>query len=187
MIKIIFFSLFFVLVNCAQNPKQVYWCGDHACKSKKERKLYFEKTMIVEVRNKNKLYDDKKIVNKGTKTSSKILKTKKINNTVINKNKKIVSKKKLDLIKTQPKKNTVVNKKINNKKTSKNKLVKLNKKDNIKINKVKKKKPIKSNLERSYVSLEKYLDKHDDFETIVEIIVSNNKNKPYPDINNFPE
>ena len=31
------------------NQKKVYWCGDHACINKKERKLYFEKTMTVEV------------------------------------------------------------------------------------------------------------------------------------------
>ena len=31
------------------NQKKVYWCGDHACINKKERKLYFEKTMTVEI------------------------------------------------------------------------------------------------------------------------------------------
>jgi len=36
------------------NSKQVYWCGDHACINKKEKKAYFEKNMIVEKRILNK-------------------------------------------------------------------------------------------------------------------------------------
>ena len=45
-----FLLIFLMLVSCAQD-KTVYWCGDHACISKKERELYFKKTMIVEVKN----------------------------------------------------------------------------------------------------------------------------------------
>lgn len=37
------------------------------------------------------------------------------------------------------------------------------------------------------VNLDKYFDKHDDFETIIQNILTNNDKKPYPDINNFPE
>ena len=46
-----FFLLIIILAlmfGCS-NQKKVYWCGDHACINKKERKLYFEKTMTVEV------------------------------------------------------------------------------------------------------------------------------------------
>ena len=40
----ILFSLviFFTFVSCASN-KGVYWCGDHACINKKERKLTLKK------------------------------------------------------------------------------------------------------------------------------------------------
>ena len=37
------------------------------------------------------------------------------------------------------------------------------------------------------VNLDKYLDNNDNFEDIVEIIVTDNQKKPYPDINDFPE
>jgi len=46
-----FFLLIIILLfifGCS-NQKKVYWCGDHACINKKERKLYFEKTMTVEI------------------------------------------------------------------------------------------------------------------------------------------
>ena len=41
--------LFIILLSCT-NKKEVYWCGDHACINNKEKKAYFKKTMIVEVR-----------------------------------------------------------------------------------------------------------------------------------------
>jgi|LUMJ01.1.fsa_nt_gb DNA-directed RNA polymerase subunit H (RpoH/RPB5) len=41
--------LFIILLSCS-NKKEVYWCGDHACISNKERKAYFKKTLITEIR-----------------------------------------------------------------------------------------------------------------------------------------
>ena len=48
--KILFllFLLFFA-ANCVSN-KKTFWCGDHPCINKAERKAYFKKTMIVEVK-----------------------------------------------------------------------------------------------------------------------------------------
>ena len=39
-----------LLTGCIKKSSGVYWCGDHACKNKKEVKMYFEKYMIIEVR-----------------------------------------------------------------------------------------------------------------------------------------
>ena len=56
--KLYLMLLFFLLVNCSTN-KGVYWCGDHPCINKKERKAYFRETMIIEIRQ----IDKKKISN----------------------------------------------------------------------------------------------------------------------------
>ena len=44
----------------------VYWCGDHPCVSDKEKKAYFAKTMIVEVKNINILEENKSEIEKIT-------------------------------------------------------------------------------------------------------------------------
>jgi len=59
------FLIFFLSVACS-NDGIVYWCGDHPCTSDKERKAYFEKTMIVEVKNINKLEKNKSEIEKIT-------------------------------------------------------------------------------------------------------------------------
>ena len=53
--------LSFALVSCSNGAKEVYWCGDHACINKKERKIYFAETMIVEVRKLDKNFELNKI------------------------------------------------------------------------------------------------------------------------------
>ena len=48
--KYLFFFVFsFLLLGCS-SKEGVYWCGDHACINNKEKKAYFKKTMIVEIR-----------------------------------------------------------------------------------------------------------------------------------------
>ena len=41
--------LFIILLSCT-NKNEVHWCGDHACINNKEKKAYFEKTLITEIR-----------------------------------------------------------------------------------------------------------------------------------------
>ena len=41
--------LFLILLSCT-NKNEVYWCGDHACINNKEKKAYFEKTLITEIK-----------------------------------------------------------------------------------------------------------------------------------------
>ena len=48
--KIRFFIFFFIILNSCSNEKKVFWCGDHACINNNERKLYFKKTMTVEIK-----------------------------------------------------------------------------------------------------------------------------------------
>ena len=43
------FLILFLIFGCSSS-KVVYWCGDHPCINKKEKKSYFKKTMIIEVR-----------------------------------------------------------------------------------------------------------------------------------------
>ena len=49
--KIIYLLIILFIYSCS-NKKEVYWCGDHACVDKKERKAYFKKNMVIEIRNK---------------------------------------------------------------------------------------------------------------------------------------
>ena len=51
--KLIIYIIFFTLITSCSSNKITYWCGDHACINKKEKKAYFKKTMIVEVKNSN--------------------------------------------------------------------------------------------------------------------------------------
>jgi len=50
------FILIFFLISSSgcTNGKQVYWCGDHACKNNKEKKAYFNNNMSVEIKEINK-------------------------------------------------------------------------------------------------------------------------------------
>jgi len=50
--KIYFLLFFFLLFSCNNNT--VYWCADHVCANKKEKKDYFRKTLTVEVVEDNK-------------------------------------------------------------------------------------------------------------------------------------
>ena len=49
---LIILTLFILSIGCSSNT--VFWCGDHQCKNKKEKKEYFKKTMIEEIRDVNK-------------------------------------------------------------------------------------------------------------------------------------
>ena len=53
--KITLFLCIFFIFGC-QSQKKVYWCGDHPCINKKEKKAYFKKNMVVEVRKIGKNY-----------------------------------------------------------------------------------------------------------------------------------
>ena len=48
--KNLFLIILFLLVTNCKSTKTVHWCGDHQCVNEKERKAYFAKTMIIEIR-----------------------------------------------------------------------------------------------------------------------------------------
>ena len=48
--NLFFLFILFMIISCSSN-KVVYWCGDHPCINKKEKKAYFKKNMIVEMKN----------------------------------------------------------------------------------------------------------------------------------------
>ena len=40
--NLFFLFILFMIISCSSN-KVVYWCGDHPCINKKEKKAYFKK------------------------------------------------------------------------------------------------------------------------------------------------
>ena len=76
--KFIKLSLLFILFSCTSN-KEVFWCGDHACVNKAEKKEYFNKNMIVEVRKVGKKNEQKyskfnEIIKQGKLQKKELLK-----------------------------------------------------------------------------------------------------------------
>ena len=77
--------VFFLLLSCGiTGGGVVYWCGDHPCINKKEKKAYFKENMIVEI---------KRLKKDSYKKDSEIEKL--MEQARINQKKKITSKKKL--------------------------------------------------------------------------------------------
>ena len=50
----LYLIILFFLTSCSTD-KGTYWCGDHPCINKKEKEAYFKKTMIVEIKNLEKM------------------------------------------------------------------------------------------------------------------------------------
>lgn len=57
MIKFLLISIFIFSAGCIKK-NNVYYCGDHVCKNKKEAKAYFEQNLVLEVVTKNKKKDE---------------------------------------------------------------------------------------------------------------------------------
>ena len=162
--KILFYLLFFLIISSCSNSKNVYWCGDHACKNNKEKVLFFKEHMIVEVKDlgvkkkrmseiemisqqalfsKKELKRIKKIEKKDSKTKQK----------EIEKDKKLVKK--------------IANDGNKNDESFFSKIMKSNKKKKLKVNN--KKSLVENNT--------------DNFNQIVKKITKKNELKKYPDIN----
>lgn len=169
---IIFLIILFAMIGCS-NKKIVYWCGDHACVSNKEKELYFKKTMIVEIRelnSENKI--DKTEIEKIKKQISK------------DEKKRILSKKKIEKMARLKEKEILKNekKRIKENKKLEKKLLKENKIKNK--NNIKKANPVKPIDIQNKISTVELSS--DDFEKLLEKINKENIKKPYPDINNLP-
>ena len=69
--NLFFLFILFMIISCSSN-KVVYWCGDHPCINKKEKKAYFKKNMIVEMKSiKSKNYKNNSEIEKIMQESQK--------------------------------------------------------------------------------------------------------------------
>ncbi len=190
-LTLLIFSLF--LFACS-GGKKVYWCGDHACINSKEKKSYFKKTMIVEVRQL-----DKK--DKESKSELEIIKKR----FGLENEKKIEGKNKL------PKQGRLAGKRRTAEEKELAKQARLDEKRKIKeekklakqvhleekkIIKVKKKPSMKKVAKTENIPLEKEIGintgltrintSSSEFIELVEKITNKNMNRPYPNINDIP-
>ena len=160
-----------ILTHCTKN-NFVYMCGDHVCLNDKERVAYFKKTMIVEIRDANK---------KGLKRSFE--EKRKIKAAKLEQKRRIKEEKKI-------KKQAKINEKIKMKELSNSKkIAKKEKKVNIK--KVSKNKSLVSeqieNNDDAILTDTNLTIESNSFDEILQSIMVRNKNRSFPDINNFPE
>ncbi len=162
--KSLFYTMvFFIIIACSAN-KTVYWCGDHPCINKNEKKAYFKKTMIVEVK------ELKKESLKNSSEIEKIMQQAELEEKIrIKKEKKSTKYAKLEE-KQRKKEKKVLAKEI---KYDEKKILKNEKKMAKKIIKIED-------------SAEKNTEVSSDFKKLVEKIINRNAFRPYPDINDIP-
>ena len=205
--KYFFILLFIILLSCT-NKKEVHWCGDHACINNKEKKAYFEKTLITEIKDLTK--------QKRKKSNFEIIKEKagldldkekeeefedkiKVLSTeeqkALAKQLRLEEKQRIKEEKKLTKKSRLDEKKIGNEAKAEGdctKLVKLHEKlkckmDEKKANKAKSKKDdSKIKLEASVIN-EKDMDSSVEFNELVKKIHKKNLSRSYPDINDIPK
>ena len=192
--KYLILLIFSLLLFACSNGKKVYWCGDHACINSKEKKSYFKKTMIVEIRELNKK-------DKESKSELEIIKKR----FGLENEKKIEGKNKL------PKQERLAGKRRTAEEKELAKQARLDEKRKIKeekklakqvhleekkIIKVKKKPSMKKVAKTENIPLEKEIGintgltrintSSSEFIELVEKITNKNMNRPYPNINDIP-
>ena len=200
-------ALFIILLSCT-NKNEVYWCGDHACINNKEKKAYFEKTLITEIKDltkqKRKKSDFEIIKEKAGLDLEKekeeefedkieVLSTEE--QKALAKQLRLEEKQRIKEEKKLTKKLRLDEKKIGNEAKAEGdctKLVKLHEKlkckmDEKKANKAKSKKDdSKIKLEASVIN-EKDIDSSVEFNELVKKIHKKNLSRSYPDINDIPK
>ena len=165
--KIFLTTVFLMILSCSNN-KSVYWCGDHPCINNKEKEAYFKKNMTVEIRNYNKLDQNKR------SEIDKITKQARINEKKrIKEEKELAKQIKLEEkreIKEKKKRLKEENKRANlkNKESKKNKL--------ISEEKIAKKKIV---ISTNNVKLD---TNSPEFKNLMEKIIKKNKTRPYPSL-----
>ena len=199
--------LFIILLSCT-NKNKVYWCGDHACINNKEKKAYFEKTLITEIKDltkqKRKKSDFEIIKEKAGLDLDKekekefedkieVLSTEE--QKALAKQLRLEEKQRIKEEKKLTKQSRLDEKKIGNEAKAEGdctKLVKLHEKlkckmDEKKANKAKSKKDdSKIKLEASVIN-EKDMDSSVEFNELVKKIHKKNLSRSYPDINDIPK
>ena len=203
-----FITLLFIILLSCTNKNEVYWCGDHACINNKEKKAYFEKTLITEIKDltkqKRKKSDFEIIKEKAGldldkekeeefEDKIKVLSTEE--QKALAKQLRLEEKQRIKEEKKLTKKLRLDEKKIGNEAKAEGdctKLVKLHEKlkckmDKKKANKAKSKKDdSKIKLEASVIN-EKDMDSSVEFNELVKKIHKKNLSRSYPDINDIPK
>tara|TARA_Y100001001_G_C7959721_1_gene292053 strand:+ start:87 stop:707 length:621 start_codon:yes stop_codon:yes gene_type:complete len=199
--------LFIILLSCT-NKNEVYWCGDHACINNKEKKAYFEKTLITEIKDLTKQkrkksnfeiikekagLDLEKEKEEEFEDKIKVLSTEE--QKALAKQLRLEEKQRIKEEKKLTKQSRLDEKKIGNEAKAEGdctKLVKLHEKlkckmDEKKANKAKSKKDSsKIKIEASVVN-EKDIDSSVEFNELVKKIHKKNLSRSYPDINDIPK
>lgn len=205
--KYFFILLFIILLSCT-NKKEVHWCGDHACINNKEKKAYFEKTLITEIKDLTKQkrkksnfeiikekagLDLEKEKEEEFEDKIKVLSTEE--QKALAKQLRLEEKQRIKEEKKLTKQSRLDEKKIPNEAKAEGdctKLVKLHEKlkckmDEKKANKAKSKKDdSKIKLEASVIN-EKDMDSSVEFNELVKKIHKKNLSRSYPDINDIPK
>ena len=205
--KYFFILLFIIFLSCT-NKKEVHWCGDHACINNKEKKAYFEKTLITEIKDLTKQkrkksnfeiikekagLDLEKEKEEEFEDKIKVLSTEE--QKALAKQLRLEEKQRIKEEKKLTKQSRLDEKKIGNEAKAEGdctKLVKLHEKlkckmDEKKANKAKSKKDdSKIKLEASVIN-EKDMDSSVEFNELVKKIHKKNLSRSYPDINDIPK
>ena len=167
---LILFTLF-LLSNCSKN-KTVFWCGDHACANDKERIAYFEKTMIVEIKDVDKkskkdFLNKKKMLKQSRK---EIKKQARLDKKIKHLEEKELKKQARLEEKMKGKNEKKLKKQIDIKNQDEDLIFKNDNKQN------------KTKMVKKHVSFDS-----NNIDLIYETLMNSSKGKPFPDINNFPE
>ena len=167
---------FFILFIGCVNSNNVFWCGDHACANNKEKEEYFAKTMIVEIKQKNK--KNKKILSKVEMIEKEYGLNQEEENKKKIENKKI-SKKTQNNRNKQLKREKEIEKQILLDEKKRLKQEKKILKENKKLSKKK-----RENKE-TISAKESITTKSNDFDDLAKSILEKNKTKSFPDINDI--
>ena len=201
--KYLSIPLFIFIIACSYD-KDVYWCGDHPCINNKEKEAYFEKTMIVEVRNYNKnkiknVSEIEKILNqakldekKRILTEKELVKKTKKEEKELAKQLRLEEKKRIKEEKELAKQLRLEEKKRIKEERELAKQLKLDEKKRIKeknkirkVVKLEKKKSNKKKMIKVVSRAENLEISSHKFEGLVKKIMERNSSRPYPEINDI--
>ena len=181
--NLFFLFMLFMIISCSSN-KVVYWCGDHPCINKKEKKAYFKKNMIVEMKSiKSKNYKNNSEIEKIMQESQKKEKIRIKNEKNSSKQIKLEEKSRIKQEKDLAKQIKLEEKRRIKEEKNLVKQIKLEEKKRIKDTKKSSKRKINVNKEKQLKKAEIDLE---EFSELVEKITIKNTFKPYPDINEIP-
>ena len=175
----VIFLIMLIFASCS-NTNKTFWCGDHPCINKKEKKAYFKKYKTLEVKeinkkNKEEISNFQKIMDQAKKDQKKKIRDDK----KIQKAKKLKEKNELKEQKRLTKKVRLEQKrKLNEQKKLKKHAKLQEKKANKKI--------ISHNKNKKIIKTVDYKANLSEYEKIVIRIKEKNMSKKYPNINYIP-